>query len=548
MFGVHMPRHARITGVLYLLGVLAGCKESTGITVGPPARLLVVSGEAQSAPAGTQLSTPLVVKVTDEAGNPVPQQIVNFVVTGGGGSVFAPAAITNSDGTAQNLWTLGTSVTQPQTLEARAVDPSTGAPLVFATFHASVTAGVAAQVIKTAGDAQSGAMAATLADSLQVKVVDQYGNPVPNVTVTWAAGDGGAVSPATSTSRADGTTRTAWTLGNHASAVATASVASATPASFTATGTLNATMGVTVTKVSGDGQTGQVATTLPQPVVASVKLADGRPVVGVNVGFGLPGFPPDFHFVTGENGLASHIWDLGQTAGQQSLAVTADWLTSPVSFTATATAGPPAHVYVLGGSAVHGGLAPSQTSWVAGTAMVGSSGGAGTHMTPIDSIAALVEDQFGNPLGGVTVTWSTRGGAARPTAATTGADGKARTHYVGDLQQSWLFATVGALVDSNYAAPGVTYTSLAISPSPLTLAAGTTADLLIRVNDNNTGPIDVDSDYLTWTSSNSAVATVSTGPAGKPAHATVTAHAAGTATLTGSIGGMTGTVTVTVTP
>jgi uncharacterized protein YjdB len=142
------------------------------------------------------------------------------------------------------------------------------------------------------------------------------------------------------------------------------------------------------------------------------------------------------------------------------------------------------------------------------------------------------------------------GGVARPTATTTGPDGVARTHFLAGLLKTWVFARAGALVDSSYVVPvdGSAFTTLAISPSPVTLAAGSTADLLIRVNDNYTGAIDVDSDYLTWTSSDPTVATVSTGVPGKPAHATMTAHAPGTATLTGSIGGMSGTVTVTVTP
>src|SRR5262245_53829833 len=103
----------------------------------PPLSLSIVSGDNQSAPPGTQLPNPLVARVDDGRGHRVSGQIVNFRVVDGGGSVFAGAAITNRDGLAQELWTLGQS--GPQRVEARAVDPATGAPLTFAVFNATVT-------------------------------------------------------------------------------------------------------------------------------------------------------------------------------------------------------------------------------------------------------------------------------------------------------------------------------------------------------------------------------------------------------------------------
>lgn len=58
--------------------------------------------------------------------------LVNFKVVTGGGEVYAGAALTNSLGQAREIWTLGT-VAGDQVLEARAVDPDTGAPVVYAT-------------------------------------------------------------------------------------------------------------------------------------------------------------------------------------------------------------------------------------------------------------------------------------------------------------------------------------------------------------------------------------------------------------------------------
>ncbi len=99
-------------------------------------QLSVVSGDDQSGPPGEELPDPLVVLVETPEGKPVQGQIVNFRVVAGGGSVFAGAALTNSEGIARERWTLGEE--GAQRVEARAVDTETGEPLVFAVFRATV--------------------------------------------------------------------------------------------------------------------------------------------------------------------------------------------------------------------------------------------------------------------------------------------------------------------------------------------------------------------------------------------------------------------------
>jgi N-acetylneuraminic acid mutarotase len=108
--------------------------------VAPPSigelSLSVVSGDQQSGSAGQELPNPLVVQVTKPNGGPVNNQVLNFRVVSGGGSVFAGTALTDSRGIAQERWTLGSE--GEQKVEVRAVDTETGAPLVFATFTATV--------------------------------------------------------------------------------------------------------------------------------------------------------------------------------------------------------------------------------------------------------------------------------------------------------------------------------------------------------------------------------------------------------------------------
>lgn len=116
--------------------VFASCSEPTATGISGPLNLAVVSGDGQSGPPGSVLPDPLVVVVKDQRGHRVRGQIVNFRVVSGGGSTYAGVAITNNDGIAQERWTLGQSGVQQ--LEARAIDPATGAPLNFATFYATV--------------------------------------------------------------------------------------------------------------------------------------------------------------------------------------------------------------------------------------------------------------------------------------------------------------------------------------------------------------------------------------------------------------------------
>src|SRR5690349_17383688 len=110
-----------------------------------PAAIAVVAGADQQGTAGQELPIPIAVKVTDSGGHAVAGQAVSFVVTSGGGSVFAGSATTNAQGIAQERWTLGNNTATPQTLEARVVSAGSGAALV-ATVHATLSAGPAANL------------------------------------------------------------------------------------------------------------------------------------------------------------------------------------------------------------------------------------------------------------------------------------------------------------------------------------------------------------------------------------------------------------------
>jgi hypothetical protein len=78
--------------------------------------------------------------------------------------------------------------------------------------------GPPAAIEQVAGDEQAAVVGALLPQALAVRVVDEYGRPVPGAAVRWSADAGGSVQPASGRTAADGTALTHWTLGTTAGA------------------------------------------------------------------------------------------------------------------------------------------------------------------------------------------------------------------------------------------------------------------------------------------------------------------------------------------
>lgn len=104
-----------------------------------PLQLQVVSGQQQSGVAGEPLGQPLVVRVVRPNGAPVAGRAVDFVVTAGGGSTGGGTSISNAEGLAQQSWTLGPDTGTHQ-VEARLTDPATGRRVHAVSFTAQGTA------------------------------------------------------------------------------------------------------------------------------------------------------------------------------------------------------------------------------------------------------------------------------------------------------------------------------------------------------------------------------------------------------------------------
>ncbi|HET7229617.1 MAG TPA: hypothetical protein VFJ16_06415 [Longimicrobium sp.] len=401
-------RHSLIAAAALL--ALAACSDSTGSgKAGPPARLDVVSGDLQpQAVAGAELAQPLVVKVVDAKGKAVEDQLVSWVITAGGGHVFAGTSLTDANGEARERWTLGTVAGDTQRVEARAVNPTTGQALVFGQFRAFANPGPATQFV---AEGAINAAAGDVVPAVTVRLTDGNGNGIAGAQVAWSVVAGsGTVSSAQTTTDAAGRTHVQWSLGMEAGTQAVrATTAAMTPVQIsTVAGTPFGEVGV----VSGNHQTGTAGQALAQPVVVDYRRLDGRRVIGVRLRVAPEGGTSSADSVTtGPDGTAQFTWTLPTKAGAASLVVQGSPSNSQSAIlNATGVAGAP----VL---AVTAGPGP----WVG--------------VASQNALEVKVTDSYGNPCAGVTVTGVVQAGG--------GTSGSAVTNYAGLAYVPWTMGDQG---------------------------------------------------------------------------------------------------------
>ncbi|HJS44305.1 MAG TPA: Ig-like domain-containing protein, partial [Gemmatimonadales bacterium] len=356
---------------------------------------------SQSATVNTAVTTDPAVLVRDAFGNPVANVNVTFTVTGGGGTILpaSPATIaTNSSGVAAlNSWTLGTTA-GTNTITAASTG-LTGSPV---TFTATGTSGTATQIAMQAGNGQSAIVNTAVTTDPSVIVRDAFGNPVANVNVTFTVtGGGGTITPASpaivATNASGIATLTTWTLGSTAGAntlSASSTGLAGSPVTFTATGTAAAASQIAMQ--AGNSQSATVGTAIAIDPSVIVRDAFNNPVSGVSVTFTVtsgggtiaPASPATI--ATDINGIATLAsWTLGPTAGANTLTAASTGLAgSPVTFTATGTAGAATQIAMQAGN----GQSATVNSAVATDPSV------------------VVRDAFNNPVSSVSVTFTVTGG------------------------------------------------------------------------------------------------------------------------------------------
>lgn len=218
---------------------LTGCGGGGTEPPGAPEHLLLMSGDAQTGSVGAQLPQPLTVKVTDSKGRGVPGVPVDFSVSSLGGSVTPTSASTNADGVASSRWTLGTFVNSSMRVTAQVLDRGAGTLSNAVFFTATPTAGPTGRIVADGGDGQNAVEGTPLPNPIFVLVTDIYGNPKPNVPVTFSVSfGGGSVAPPTVMTGDNGRASTIWTMGSSGQAQrATASIAGFAAVTFSAIAT-----------------------------------------------------------------------------------------------------------------------------------------------------------------------------------------------------------------------------------------------------------------------------------------------------------------------
>ena len=389
--------------------------QATG-TPGPAAAVSVHAGGGQQAKVHQPVATPPAVRVTDAFGNATPDVSVTFEVSGGGGGVQSAAQVTDANGVATvGGWTLGDVSGENRLTATAAGGPST-------VITAQGTPDNPAASSKQQGDTQSAQVGADVSSPPAVRVIDQFGNAVPGVTVTFAvtqsggapgassppAAADGLVEPATATTGSNGVAAVQrWRLGTMAGQNRLkASVQGLADLTFTATGTPGAPASMSLS--AGDNQSAPAGGAVPVRPAVLVRDPHGNNVPDVVVTFVVMaggGSVQGAAATTSAAGVATvGGWTLGVAPGPNRLEAQLAGLTA-VTFNATGTP-VPASVAVFAGN--------NQSAPVSTAVAVAPS--------------AIVRDAFSNPVPGVTVTFVVTGGGGFVTGASavTGANGVAQ--------------------------------------------------------------------------------------------------------------------------
>ena len=272
-----------------------------------------------------------------------------------------------------------------------------------------------AAVTLVQGNGQNGRVGDALPQALIAAVTDGAGRPVEGATVVFTLTDPApeaSLSPDTTTTDPGGMATAQVVLGTRPGTQAGEVRAFGSQGQATASTTFSLTAlpenANGITAVSGMDQSGQVGTTLVNPLVVLVADAFGNPISGIDVVWTADGggSVSSATTTTGADGQTSVTRTLGTTAVPQRTLASVDGLAgSPVTFLHTATAGAASGLSIVSGN--------------------GQAGPVSTEL-PLPLVVAL-KDGGGNPVPAAAVSWviGVGGGSVTPSTSTTDAAGQA---------------------------------------------------------------------------------------------------------------------------
>src|SRR5438093_2509073 len=398
-------------------GLASGTSASFNITAAAAGQLALTTPPSSAAQSGAPFAQQPALQIQDANGNPVSTQGVSVTAAiatgpaGGGASLASFTTTSDNNGVATFTGLAISSPTGGYTLTFTAAGL---APLTSGTI--TLAAGSAVQLAPVAPPSDSVRSGVALARQPVVQLEDGAGNAVSRsgTQVTAAIASGGPALSGANPIATDAAGRAAFTnltiTGLAGPRTLSFSAPQLTPAT---SGTVTVTAGpaTQIAINAGDKQTCTVRTAVPIPPSVIVKDANGNPVQGVSVTFvvGLgSGSITSASQTTDAGGIAAvGSWTLGTTAGANTLTATAPGVNgSPVTFTAQGTAGAPS-------------AARSLVAATPGTITASTGASAAT-------ITVTANDQFGNPVSGVTGALAATGAnnaLAQPTGPT-GANGQ----------------------------------------------------------------------------------------------------------------------------
>jgi hypothetical protein len=457
----HFSRRLGLAGAITAVATLVACGETSVSAPLSPGSISGVGTGALSGVAGRPLAEPVGVLVLGTDDQPLPRVQVSFAPAGDGALVEPATAVTDADGVARTRWTLAHSA-GANTLTA------TAAGGVATTLTATGRAGRAASVSAAGGNNQTAAAGSPVPVAPSVRVVDEFGNPVENVAVSFSPlAGGGRVTGLVRSTNAQGVAAVgSWELGPTAGAqsliarVEEPGVAN-NPVSFTATATAAAVAQLVV--VAGNTQTAQINRPVPGAPTVLARDSRGNPMAGVVVEFTITaggGMVIGSRQVTDAAGTAAvGGWFLGPAPGENTLRASSGGATA--IFTAVANAG----------SAVS--MSPNSVTTQTGVA------GSPVPFPP----SVVVRDFTGNPVPGVTVTFTVTaggGGVQATSGGTVLTSAQVTTDAAGVATiTAWRLGTAivtNTLVASATGLPSVTFTA--------TPGAGTAANVQAHAGQN----------------------------------------------------------------
>jgi uncharacterized protein YjdB len=337
----------------------------------------------------------------------------------------------------------------------------------------------------------SASVAVGATSTLQATVKDQNGNSMTGQTVTWSTNNA-AVATVSSTGVVTGVAAGSATITATSSGIAGTSAITVTagppPPPVVTT--------VTVAPTSASVVAGSTTT-----LQATVKDQNGNAMTGQTVTWSTNNAAAA---TVNSSGVVT-----GVAAGSATITATSSGKTGTSSITVTAV--PPVVTTVT--------VAPTSASVVAGATT---------------TLVATVKDQNGNVLTGQTVTWTTNNAAA----ATVNSAGVVTGVAAGSATITGTSSGKTGTSSITVTAVPPVVTTVSVAPTSASVVAGATTTLVATVKDQN-GNV-MTGQTVTWTTNNAAAATVNSS-------GVVSGVAAGSATITATSSGKTGTSNITVT-